>query len=180
MDSDSIIALVAIVCIIGIPMIAWIISRAFSHRERIEMIRHGYVPPPTPYDARVVSRAMRRGMPIPPGYVYDPALAAHQQLRRGVSVTLVGLALLIGLSFIGYSGSGGGFAGHFIFGPWLLGGLIPMFVGIAQIVSALMSGARFGYPYQSGAGFGPARDLGGPAWQEPQESEPPVRPPDTR
>ncbi len=164
MDEDSIVALVGIICIIGIPMFAWIISRMLSHRERIEMIRHGYVPPPTPFPSRVAGAA-----------AYDPALSAHQQLRRGVSVAFVGLALLIGLSFIGYSGDG-----HFFPGPWLLGGLIPMFVGIAQIVSALMGGARFGHPYQSGGGFGPARDLGGPAWREAQETERPVKPPDSR
>ncbi|HEY9084633.1 MAG TPA: hypothetical protein VIN40_01625 [Candidatus Tyrphobacter sp.] len=177
MDQDALVALIAILAIIGIPMIGWIISRVLSHRERIEMIRHGYVPPPTPYDARVVSRAMRRGMPIP-GYGYDPAAAAHQQLRRGVSVTFVGLALLIGLSFIGYS-SGGGLLGHFMVGPWLLGGLIPLFVGIAQIVGALMSGARFSHPYQSG-GFGLVNDLGGPVRREPEESDRPVKPPDMR
>ena len=57
MDEDSIVALVGIICIIGIPMFAWIISRMLSHRERIEMIRHGYVPPPTPFPSRVAGAA---------------------------------------------------------------------------------------------------------------------------
>ena len=72
-------------------------------------------------------------------YGYDPNYYAQHQLRRGVQVAFIGLALLIGLSFIGYHGDG---PPHY--GPWLLGGLIPLFVGIAQVISAIMSGARIG------------------------------------
>ena len=60
------------------------------------------------------------------------------QLRRGIQVACIGLALLIGLSFIGFHD------GRYVYGPWLLGGLIPMFVDIAQIISAVLSGAQFG------------------------------------
>jgi hypothetical protein len=55
--------------------------------------------------------------------------------------------LLIGLSFIGYHSGDGPFGSATIHpGPWLLGGLIPMFVGVAQIIIALLSGATFGAP----------------------------------
>ncbi|MBV9408193.1 MAG: hypothetical protein JO164_05185 [Candidatus Eremiobacteraeota bacterium] len=56
----------------------------------------------------------------------------QQALFKGIRLTLIGFAILLGLSFIG--------GGHG--GPWLLGGLIPMFVGIAQIIIALLSGAQ--------------------------------------
>jgi hypothetical protein len=62
---------------------------------------------------------------------------------------------LIGLSFIGYHG-GDGFmqAPTWHPGPWLLGGLIPMFVGFAQIGIAVLSGATFA-AYRPGAGPNP-------------------------
>jgi hypothetical protein len=47
---------------------------------------------------------------------------------------------LIGLSFIGYHD------GTWRPGPWLLGGLIPFFVGLAQIMGAILSGASFPRP----------------------------------
>ena len=73
------------------------------------------------------------------------------QLRRGIQVACIGLALLIGLSFIGFHD------GRYVYGPWLLGGLIPMFVGIAQIISAVLSGAQFGPVAAMNAGrFGPS------------------------
>jgi hypothetical protein len=79
------------------------------------------------------------GVP-PPGWMpnaYDPSFHAQRHLRKGVQVAFIGLALLIGLSFIGVG------SGNFL-GPWLLGGLIPLFVGIAQIITAIIGGAQFG------------------------------------
>ncbi|MBV8118244.1 MAG: hypothetical protein JOZ01_09710, partial [Candidatus Eremiobacteraeota bacterium] len=67
---------------------------------------------------------------------YDPAYYAQHQLRRGIQVACIGFALLIGLSFIGFH------EGRYVYGPWLLGGLIPLFVGVAQIISAVLSGAQ--------------------------------------
>jgi hypothetical protein len=65
-------------------------------------------------------------------------------------LALIGLAILIGLSFIGYDTNGPFNSPQLHPGPWLLGGLIPMFVGIAQIIVALLSGARFGVGPRSG------------------------------
>jgi hypothetical protein len=39
----------------------------------------------------------------------------------------IGLALTVGMSFIG-------------FGPWLLAGLIPMFIGLARLLALLLQG----------------------------------------
>src|SRR5437764_12644069 len=115
--------------VVGGPIAAWIVSRVLAHQERMEMIRHGYAPPPGTYDPKAMRRAMKYGawtpgQPMPPGVpspMYDPNYYAQHQLRRGIQVAFIGLALLIGLSFIGYRGGG-----EYVYGPWLLGGLIPM------------------------------------------------------
>lgn len=142
---DTIVPALAVTCIFGLPVIAWIVTRVLAHQERMEMLRRGIVPPP---NARDMRRAMKYGwtpgtapqaQPNTYDYYYPQDFYAQQQLRKGMQVACVGLALLIGLSFIGYrEGS------MWQPGPWLLGGLIPLFVGIAQIISAVLSGATFG------------------------------------
>lgn len=47
-------------------------------------------------------------------------------LRRGITVAMVGLALTLGLMTLGV-------------GPWLLGGLIPLFVGLSILVDYYLS-----------------------------------------
>lgn len=147
---ETIVPVFAIVFLFGAPVAAWIVSRVLAHQERIEMIRRGMMPPP---DSRLYRDMQRRGwqpgpippppgpargpVPTPPGGYFDDQFYAQSQMRKGVTVTMVGFALLIGLSFIGFR------EGRMEFGPWLLGGLIPMFVGIAQIINALLNGARF-------------------------------------
>ncbi len=139
---DDAIGALAIICIFGLPFIAWIAIRGMAHRERMEMIRNGMIP----NDIRGANAAFSRRADVPPppppaarrGCVDDP----QATLRKGVVVTAIGLALTIGLSFIGTVAD----PPHYTFGPWLLGGLIPLFVGLAQVVSALMSGATFGPP----------------------------------
>ena len=154
--------------VVGGPIAAWIVSRVLAHNERMEMIRHGYAPPPQ-FDPKAMKRAMKYGawapgQPMPPGFqapMYDTNYYAQHQLRRGIQVSFIGLALLIGLGFIGYHG-----AGMFEPGPWLLGGLIPMFVGIAQIISAVLSGAQLGRP-------GVAAGTQQAQWGPPPEAEVP-------
>ncbi|HBN09014.1 MAG TPA: hypothetical protein DD435_10330 [Cyanobacteria bacterium UBA8530] len=48
------------------------------------------------------------------------------RLERALTLTGIGLALTIGLGFIG-------------FGPWLLGGLIPLFIGLSRLLALLIS-----------------------------------------
>jgi hypothetical protein len=151
---DNIVAALAVTCIFGLPVMGWIVSRVLAHQERMEMLRRGVVPPP---NARDMRRAMKHGWT--PGAVqqdqqnhydyYPHDFYAQQQLRKGMQVAFVGLALLIGLGFIGYRGDG-----TYVYGPWLLGGLIPLFVGIAQIIGAVLSGATFG-PAATRQRFGP-------------------------
>ena len=101
---------------------------------------------------------VRASLRVPPGgtaacgrHVRQPSehleSSAQYCLRKGIVTTAVGFALLIGLSFIGIRGDG-----VFVPGPWLLGGLIPMFVGLAQIANAILAGAQFP---RSGVTIGP-------------------------
>ena len=55
---DNDIAALAVVCIFGLPVLAWIAVRLMQHRERLEMIRHGMNPP-----QRRRRRPGRRGCP---------------------------------------------------------------------------------------------------------------------
>jgi|SRR5215469_9163746 len=181
---EDFIPVLAILVIFGAPIGAWIVSRVLAHQERMEMIRNGFMPPP---DRRMMRHM--RNMPPPPNMnpnantyqgavpppmpgAFDDTYYAQASLRKGIMVTCIGFAVFIGLSFIGHSG------GHFYPGPWLLGGLIPMFVGIAQIISALLSGARmpqFGAASQGQ--FGPPPSGG--RQQQQQQQTPPPPPPQT-
>lgn len=197
MDSSDFFAFTALLIIFGGPCAVWLVSRMLAHRERMEMLRMGVVPPP---NARDMRRAMKYGWtpgPTAPGpsnaYPYYPTdLAAQAQLRKGMQVAFIGLALLIGLGFIGYRGDG-----TFYPGPWLLGGLIPLFVGLAQVIGAVLSGATFGPPsvqQRFGPAPGPAPSPGADPGAQPApgptyggwrpgpipEIEKPASPPDYR
>ena len=180
--SDNFVAMLAILVIFGMPLAYAISHRWWSHQERLEMIRRGITPP---LDPRAARRAARAGYDP---YAYAPsempsydanAFYPDRMLRKGVTIAMIGMALLIGLSFID----------PFHPGPWLLGGLIPLFVGLAQIILALMSGAHFGGwtmappPVMRGAMPPPPEPPSGPYGWRPgptTELEPPVRPPDIK
>ena len=173
---DNIVAAVAVTCIFGLPVMGWIVSRVLAHQERMEMLRQGVVPPP---NARDMRRAMKYGWSpdatthqgVPNQYAeFGQDYYAQHQLRKGMQVACVGLALLIGLGFIGYRGDG-----SFVYGPWLLGGLIPLFVGIAQIIGAVMSGASFG-PGVARQRFGPSPSSAPPPGPRPEASATPPGP----
>jgi hypothetical protein len=152
------VAMVAIVVLVGLPILTWILFRLLAHRERMAMIRHGYAPP--------MGFSGRGGR-----YPSESEAVANMQLRRGVSVAFIGLALLIGLSFIGYDD------GRIEFGPWLLGGLVPLFFGLAQMLNAFLGGARFGAPRAGPHAHPTGADGGPPPFYESQQSESQKRPP---
>ena len=168
----------AVLMIFGMPIVYLIVNRYYGHQERIEMIRRGITPPLDPRAARRMERAGFTASASPQMY-YDPsAQYPDRVLRKGVTIAMVGLALVIGLSFI-HPGRPE---------AWLLFGLIPLFVGLAQIILALMSGAHFGGwtlvgppPVQRGT-MPPPPPEGPYAWRPgpTTELERPVRPPDTR
>src|SRR5580704_14749889 len=102
--TDNAVAALAVTLVFGAPCAVWLVTRLLSHQERMEMLRRGFTPPPNSKDWH---RAMRRGWAPPPtqgapGYDLTAHYAAQYQLRRGIQVAFVGLALLIGLGFIGY------------------------------------------------------------------------------
>jgi hypothetical protein len=155
---ENLIPVLGIICLFGLPMVGWILGRVMKHRERMEMLRMGMAPPPDGRGWRsrgatawtqpppwMPGPGMTGGGPVPPVYTpYEDPSSAQCTMRRGLMTAAVGFAILIGLSFIGYHGGDGPFSPAYVRpGPWLLGGLIPMFVGIAQIIIALMSGAQF-------------------------------------
>jgi hypothetical protein len=160
-DSSDAVAVIAILVIFGGPMALWFISKVQAHKERMAMIQRGMAPPPGP------------GVPPPPpGWYPAPGvmpppdyLYAQRSLRRGIQVACIGLALLIGLGTIGGS--------HHIMGPWLLGGLIPLFVGIAQILNAYLNGARL--PIGPGQyGGPPPQNYNQPSGQQRPSAPPPA------
>lgn len=165
-NSDDFVAVIAILAVFGLPLAYAISSRFFAHQERMAMIQRGLTPPP---DAGWAKRAAKGGWCDPAAYCappqgYDPYAysewQAQRSLRKGITVAMIGFALLVGLSFINPGQPG----------PWLLGGLIPLFVGIAQIITAVLAGARFG-PFGIGGppppGPGLGRQPGAQQYQEP-------------
>lgn len=178
---DSIIPIAFFLIVVGGPITAWIVSRVLAHNEYMAMLRMGIVPPP---DSRAARRAARAGW-VPPNTfgsmpqsgVQDPYASyggymnycAQRQLHRGISVALIGLALLIAMGLIGHGG--------FSFGPQLLPGLIVTFVGLAQIINGVLGGARVGggTPYQQpGNLFGPPpSSSGAPPTGAPPTGAPP-------
>jgi hypothetical protein len=199
---DNALGALAILMIFGAPIGAWVFFRLLAHQERMAMIRHGVVPPPGGRGMGSMPPPVwppPGGMAPPPAgkgaYApYDDYFYAQTRLRKGIRLTLIGLALVIGL---------GGFGPfwHVGFGPQVLAGLVPMFIGIGQIVDAMLSGARFGgYAPPLNANFGPPPGAGpgrGPAagaaatpppaagpyaWRpgNTPEIERPVQPPDQR
>jgi hypothetical protein len=155
MDHD-IVPVIAIVFIFGAPVAAFIVSRILRHAERIEMIRRGIIPPPE-FDNKRAYRAWQKSgapwpssgsaqtswtqptapsMPTAPTW-NGPDDDPQRAMYKGIRLALIGFALTTGL--------GWGFGYHT---PVILGGLVPMFVGVAQIIIALLSGAQlsFGQP----------------------------------
>ncbi|HYW55283.1 MAG TPA: hypothetical protein VE826_15020 [Dongiaceae bacterium] len=149
--ADTVAPILAVIFFVGLPVSGWILRIYLKHQERMEMLRRGIVPPPEFNDKRMYRAWRRAGSPWPPPgmaartpFVQPPPQPQPQPwsspeddpqraLYKGIRVALVGLALTMGLgiAFGGYSGN-----------PAILGGLIPMFVGIAQIIVAILSGAQ--------------------------------------
>jgi hypothetical protein len=197
--SDSPEGDVAALAIFGIfimPVLGWIAVRWLAHRERMEMIRHGIVPPIKTRTRDWQRTVAATQMEPPRGKSCEPDFTVAGEriaLRKGIRLTFIGLALTVGLSFIGYS-DGGPFGMSLHPGPWLLGGLIPMFIGLAQVVSSLLAGATFSTGRGSGftpppfidPPFAPPPPAGMPTYDssytyrpgDTAELRPPPRPPD--
>lgn len=209
MNSEALAAVLIPICVIGLPVVAFIVTRYLRHQERMEMLRRGIMPPPDM--SRRAYRDWRRGGGTwpPPGsqqtpFVQTPFVQAapawtpeddpQRALMKGLRLAMIGfgLTLAFGVVFGGYRGN-----------PVILAGLIPMFVGIAQILIAMMSGAQFpgaqgrttfippphppppgpGAPPPPPPGYGAQPPPTPPPWaQRPpfEELSKPVQPPDVR
>lgn len=160
--NETWITVVAILIMFGGP-IAWAITnRVLTFLERSQMIQRGMTPPPDP-------RFMAQQD------MYTPNGSADRMLRKGVVLAFIGLALTIGLSFIGYHESGPMNLPSIHPGPWLLGGLIPMFIGVAKVLLAVMSGANF--RVGAGAHQSPPPTYGAYQKPPPPHVEDPIAPP---
>jgi hypothetical protein len=171
---DGAVGSLAVFGIFVMPVLGWVVVRYLAHRERMELIRHGMAPTVKmrgrdwrPADVPRPGTAMPGGAdPNGKRKSCDPDYSAAGQrivLHKGIRLTFIGLALTIGLSFIGYHDDGGLWP-SIRPGPWLLGGLIPTFIGLAQVLSAVLAGATLA----DGSGWRPP---------EPPFAEPPFTPP---
>jgi hypothetical protein len=100
-----IVAMAVPICVVAIVFFYKYQHRKFLHEERLAMIEKGLAP-----------EDMKELAEVPITY------PRNRSLYGGITTTAVGLALLLGLGTIGY-------------GPWLLGGLIPLAVGIGSIIA---------------------------------------------
>ena len=207
--SENVVGALAVICIFGLPVAGWIVLRFLKHQERMEMLRRGMMPPPDFGDKRVYRAWQRAGSPWPPPGAQPPPPPQwtpqspqpgwsapeddpQRALYKGIRLALIGFAITagLGIAFHGFSGN-----------PIILGGLIPMFVGIAQIIIALISGAQLpgvdnritfippppppgpGSPPPPPGGYGAAQP---PPWADQpgrprfEELSKPVPPPDLR
>lgn len=89
-----------------------VLLRYIEHKERMALIVRGLDPHSL--------RRRRRGIGV---------------LRAGLIITMVGLALTIGLYPLGFMLPGALTEAPLHFGPWLLPGLIPLGVGGALVIS---------------------------------------------
>jgi hypothetical protein len=96
-----------------------VLLRWFKHREILALAEKGLLP--AQY-AQYVSASRGRGL-----------------LGWGIALVALGLALMIGLWPIGFVTRPGGHAEGppypLYFGPWMVGGLIPLFIGLALLIT---------------------------------------------
>ncbi|MCY0900585.1 MAG: DUF6249 domain-containing protein [Firmicutes bacterium] len=88
-----------------------LLMRYLRYKESVNMIHRPV--PPTPDSMQQMSPLQARTM--------NP----YARLRSGIITSMVGIALIIGLLTIGV-------------GPWLLGGLIPLAVGLGEILTFII------------------------------------------
>jgi hypothetical protein len=93
-----------------------VLLRWFRHREVVALADKGLLPEQY---VRAMSAARGRGL-----------------LGWGVALSALGLAMMIGLYPIGFVAET-----HFPlqFGPWMLGGLIPLFIGLALLITYFLT-----------------------------------------
>lgn len=111
MESEGVMALLIPILAICAVFGYVTVKRYWEHRERMAAIEKGIAPSQLDLD----------------GTSIEAPASPRSRLQSALVTTAVGVALTIGLGTIG-------------FGPWLLGGLIPLFVGLAGVFGYLVSG----------------------------------------
>lgn len=110
LDWDTVIVFGSVLLIVALGLGFAAYQRYLKHREWMAMIEKGIVPPDWEGEGAVNrSEASQRTSPI--------------------TVTLVGIALTLGLLTLG-------------FGPWLIGGLVPTAVGCAMLINQMMQESK--------------------------------------
>ena len=94
-----------------------VLVRWFKHREILAMVEKGLLP--AQY-AQYMSASRGRG--------------GRGLLGWGIALVMLGLALMIGLWPIGFTRAGLENPYPLGFGPWMLAGLIPLFIGLALLI----------------------------------------------
>jgi hypothetical protein len=94
-----------------------VLVRWFKHREILAMVEKGLLP--AQY-AQYMSASRGRG--------------GRGLLGWGIALVMLGLALMIGLWPIGFTRAGAENPYPLGFGPWMLAGLIPLFIGLALLI----------------------------------------------
>ena len=140
-NPEVIVPIAAFFFIFGLPILAFVFFRVMAHRERMAMIYSGIAPAP---GAKSTNGAYPKMPKANEGTNGSPQV----MLRRGIRLTAIGVALSIGLSFVGHSESviNSVSVSTWYPGPWLLFGLVPLCIGLSQITIALISGASLRPP----------------------------------
>ena len=94
-----------------------VLVRWFRHREILAMVEKGLLP--AQY-AQYMSASRGRG--------------GRGLLGWGIALVMLGLALMIGLWPLGFTRAGVENPYPLRFGPWMLTGLIPLFIGLALLI----------------------------------------------
>ncbi len=158
--------LAAIALVFGMPIGAFVIFRVLAHRERMAMIAAGL--PLDGASRHPLSYAEREHTPE----------SARVTLNKGIRLALIGFALTLGLTIATVHWSQDDFSWRP--GPWLLIGLLPLFIGVAQVLIGILSGARVDGPSR-GSIAAPVSPQGAPmrsTMPDSFEFQPPATPPE--
>jgi hypothetical protein len=95
-----------------------VVVRWFKHREILAMVEKGLLP--AQY-AQYMNASRGRG--------------GRGLLGWGIALVALGLALMIGLWPLGFTRAGVENPYPLRFGPWMLAGLLPLFIGLALLIT---------------------------------------------
>jgi len=96
-----------------------VLMRWFKHREIMTLAEKGLLPEQY---ARYMGASRGRGL-----------------LGWGIALAMLGLALIIGLWPLGFMRAGVENPYPLRFGPWMLTGLIPLFIGLALLITYFLT-----------------------------------------